>query len=93
MKIIYDLDELKNILSNDNIILLPSDTIRGISCFTDSQKAISQINRIKQREESKTMVIIISDDLFKSYIGTKPNLPKFKYPTTIIYRYDQLSNF
>lgn len=93
MKIIRSLDMLKDILSKDGIVFLQSDTIRGISCLASSTTAISNISNIKQREKNKTMILLISDNLYDKYICTDYNIPKFDYPTTIIYRYEQLTSF
>ncbi len=93
MKIISDQQILKNILSNDGIVFLPSDTIRGISCLATSTKAILDINSIKQRDDNKTMIILISDDLYNKYVNINNFVSEFKYPTTIIYNYDDLTSF
>lgn len=93
MKIIWDLSDLKHILSKSGVVLLPSDTIRGISCFADDIEAITQINTIKWRDESKTMIVLISENLYDIYIKNNLYKNKFEYPTTIIYNYDQLTSY
>ena len=58
-------DELKNALSvlrSGGVILYPTDTIWGIGCDATNDQAIKKIFSIKQRNESKSMIILADDE-------------------------------
>jgi L-threonylcarbamoyladenylate synthase len=55
-------DEVANafkVLQEGGIILYPTDTIWGIGCDATNAEAIKKIFRLKQRDEAKSMVILI----------------------------------
>ena len=78
------LEELKQILGNDGVIIMPTDTIWWISCLANSEIAIDKINQIKKRDESKTMIILMTKEIFAKYISYDYKFD-FEYPTTVIY--------
>ena len=49
------------------IILYPTDTIWGLGCDATNADAVEKIYRLKQREDSKSMLALLgrSDDLFR----------------------------
>lgn len=86
--------EIKNslkILKQKEILLYPTDTVWGIGCDATSQEAVSKIFEIKQRSESKSLVILVeSVEMLKKHIPTVSKavleiLENPKTPTTIIY--------
>ena len=74
------------VLINGGIILYPTDTIWGLGCDASNQNAIQKIYKIKQREESKALISLVSDTnmLFK-YTNHIPKLNISDHPTTVIY--------
>ncbi len=56
-----ELEELINILKNDGIISVPTDTIYGICGRADSLKAYEKIMKIKNRPENKFLPIMCAD--------------------------------
>lgn len=79
------------VLKKGGVILYPTDTIWGIGCDASNEKAINKVFRIKQRVESKALIILLSE---KEAIGkyvTKVPLIAFDLmdsidkPLTIIY--------
>jgi L-threonylcarbamoyladenylate synthase len=44
-----------------NVILYPTDTVWGIGCDAENAKAVKKIFKIKEREESKSMIVLVSD--------------------------------
>lgn len=48
-------------LQNQQVVVLPTDTISGLSCLADSTAAIKKIYRIKKRDQKKPLLILISD--------------------------------
>ena len=86
--------EIKNslkILQQKEILLYPTDTVWGIGCDATSQEAVSKIFEIKQRSESKSLVILVdSIEMLKKHIPKVSKavleiLANPKTPTTIIY--------
>ncbi|MDP4285985.1 MAG: L-threonylcarbamoyladenylate synthase [Bacteroidota bacterium] len=49
------------ILNNGGTILYPTDTIWGIGCDATNVSAIKKIYTLKNREEKKSMIILVSD--------------------------------
>lgn len=50
-----------DILSNDGVIVYPTDTVYGLGCDITSKKAVERINRIKSRDPKKPMSFVCSD--------------------------------
>ncbi|CAM1364534.1 Threonylcarbamoyl-AMP synthase [Tenacibaculum soleae] len=84
----------KNILEKLNAgktILYPTDTVWGIGCDATNEAAVKNIYQLKEREESKSLIILVSSiDMLKEYVLEIPDeaikiLNTFKKPTTIIY--------
>ncbi len=81
----------KEILNNKQTILYPTDTVWGIGCDATSEKAVQEIYRLKQRNESKALIILVSSiDMLKNYVEVSEKvieiLKNVKKPTTIIYK-------
>lgn len=86
--------EIKNsieILRKGGIILYPTDTIWGIGCDATNAEAVTKIYQIKQREDSKSMLVLIDKvGRIPSYIAKMPDLAwdlveLSEKPLTIIY--------
>jgi len=76
-------------LKNGEVILYPTDTVWGIGCDIFDEKAVRSIYKIKQREDSKSLIILVSSiEMLMEYVNVskeiKKELDKDK-PTTIIY--------
>ena len=50
------------VIQNGGIILYPTDTVWGIGCDASNPEAIKKIYALKQREESKSMIVLINGD-------------------------------
>ena len=50
------------VLRAGGTILYPTDTIWGIGCDATNEKAVEKIYAIKKREESKSLIVLVSDD-------------------------------
>lgn len=88
------LKDLQNSIENlkkGNTILYPTDTVWGIGCDATNEESVKKIYRIKNREESKSLIILVSSiDMLKEYIVKIPIiafeiLKEATKPTTIIY--------
>ena len=86
--------EIKNslkMLKQKEILLYPTDTVWGIGCDATSEEAVAKVFEIKQRSESKSLVILVDGfEMLQKYIPKVPKavielLSKTKKPTTIIY--------
>ena len=84
------------ILRNGGIILYPTDTIWGLGCDATNREAIKRIYQLKQREDSKSLIILVADerDIMNYVAGPDPAVFDFidqqTRPTTIIF--DQAIN-
>lgn len=54
--------EASEIIKKGGIILYPTDTVWGIGCDATNEKAIKKIYQLKQRVESKSMIILVNGD-------------------------------
>ena len=50
------------IIKNGGIILYPTDTVWGIGCDATNPDAIAKIYALKQREDSKSMIVLMNGD-------------------------------
>jgi L-threonylcarbamoyladenylate synthase len=63
------------IVQDGGIILYPTDTIWGIGCDAANTEAVQKIYRLKQRSETKSMIILLdTDNKLASYIQEVPEL-------------------
>ncbi|MBX2827831.1 MAG: threonylcarbamoyl-AMP synthase [Flavobacteriaceae bacterium] len=79
------------VLKRGGTILYPTDTVWGIGCDATNEDAIQAVYRLKQREESKALICLVSDfKMLNQYVEDVPEVAYdiLKYaakPTTIIY--------
>ncbi len=63
------------IVQAGGIILYPTDTIWGIGCDATNTEAVQKIYQLKQRDESKSMIILLdNDNKIASYVREVPEL-------------------
>ncbi|HEY9533941.1 MAG TPA: L-threonylcarbamoyladenylate synthase [Mucilaginibacter sp.] len=63
------------VIQEGGIILYPTDTIWGIGCDAANTEAVQKIYKLKQRSESKSMIILLDTDAkLPSYIKEVPDL-------------------
>lgn len=78
-------------LMENKIILYPTDTVWGIGCDATSETAVDSIFKVKQRSESKSLIILVDGiEMLKKYIPVVSAqvlnlLSSTQNPTTIIY--------
>lgn len=79
------------VLRKGGIILYPTDTIWGIGCDATNADAVKRIYQIKQREDSKSLIILVADKRDILQYVASPDLAVFDFieeqtrPTTIIF--------
>jgi L-threonylcarbamoyladenylate synthase len=87
----YSVEQALNILRTGGIILYPTDTVWGIGCDATDEKAISRIFKLKQRDDIKSMIILVAEekDILKYTANPDPDVSDFirnsDRPTTVIY--------
>jgi L-threonylcarbamoyladenylate synthase len=79
------------ILTKGGVILYPTDTIWGLGCDLQSNEGVEKIYRIKRRERSSPLILLVSSiEMLKNYVRTihprLENLLAFhEKPITVIY--------
>ncbi|TPE42882.1 L-threonylcarbamoyladenylate synthase [Pontibacter mangrovi] len=74
-----------------NVILYPTDTVWGIGCDAENAEAVRKIFKIKEREESKAMILLVADlEMLKHYVGELPDgfeelVKQQERPTTYVF--------
>lgn len=80
-----------SVIASGGTILYPTDTIWGIGCNATTPAPVEKIYRIKQRTDSKSMLVLVSDEkMLSRYVRSVPAealelVRKTDRPTTIIY--------
>ncbi len=80
-----------DVVSSGGIILYPTDTIWGIGCDATNPTAVQRIYEIKQRSDSKSMLVLMTGiEMLGLYLKTVPEkaleiIRSAKKPSTIIY--------
>ena len=61
------------ILKKGGTLLYPTDTVWGLGCDATDEDAVKKIYLMKQREESKSLIILVSSfAMLKAYIPVIP---------------------
>ncbi|MFT3980416.1 MAG: L-threonylcarbamoyladenylate synthase [Ferruginibacter sp.] len=86
-----DIKECIKVLNAGGIILYPTDTVWGIGCDATNEQAVERIFALKQRSETKSMIILVVEEKDILQYTNHPNAVIFDYikgihkPTTVIY--------
>ncbi|MCH2033004.1 MAG: threonylcarbamoyl-AMP synthase [Tenacibaculum sp.] len=84
------IEETLEHLENGNTILYPTDTVWGLGCDATNSDAVKEIYKIKNREESKSLIVLVNSlKMLQEYVNVPTQvveiLNKAVKPTTIIY--------
>ena len=84
------IEETLEHLVNGKTILYPTDTVWGLGCDATNNEAVKEIYKIKNREESKSLIVLVSSlEMLKKYVKVPAQavqiLENTTKPTTIIY--------
>ncbi|MCC7233105.1 MAG: threonylcarbamoyl-AMP synthase [Bacteroidia bacterium] len=80
-----------DVLKNGGLILYPTDTIWGIGCDATNSNAIKKIYRLKNRNDSKSLILLLdTENRLQSYVESVPEnawamIDFAEKPLTIIY--------
>jgi L-threonylcarbamoyladenylate synthase len=86
-----DVKNALNVLRSGGVILYPTDTIWGLGCDAENEEAVKRIYDIKQRAESKSMLVLVDTPLrLEMYVENVPEIAwdlieQTQKPLTIIY--------
>lgn len=87
----FEINKSLKILQEQQILLYPTDSVWGIGCDATSTIAVKKIFKIKQRSESKSLIILVDGiEMLKKYvpkisISVLNFIKKTSKPTTVIY--------
>ena len=78
-------------LTNQQLLLYPTDTVWGLGCDATNVQAVKKIYKLKNREESKSLILLVSTIvMLKRYVDLPEKaleiLKNTTKPTTIIYQ-------
>ena len=62
-----DLQEALRVLRSGGIIVYPTDTVWGIGCDATNAEAVKRIYALKQREDSKSMLVLLDSPAKLNY--------------------------
>jgi len=62
MEINQEVHKAFETIQNGGIILYPTDTVWGIGCDATNAEAVKKIYALKQREESKSMIVLMNGE-------------------------------
>ena len=62
-----DLQEALRVLRSGGIIVYPTDTVWGIGCDATNEEAVQRIYALKQREDSKSMLVLLDSPAKLNY--------------------------
>ncbi len=86
-----DIEKCLAVLASGGLILYPTDTVWGIGCDATNAMAVAKIYALKQREDSKKMIVLMASEKEVMQYVTQLDLAVFDYldattkPTTVIY--------
>ena len=70
-----EIQKALEVLRAGGIILYPTDTVWGIGCDASDPEAVAKVYAIKNREDSKSLVLLASDmDMICRYVTEVPEL-------------------
>jgi L-threonylcarbamoyladenylate synthase len=86
-----DLEQCLGVLRSGGIILYPTDTVWGIGCDATNAEAVQRIFALKERDDKKSMIILVADenDILQHVAAPDPSVTDYieaqDRPTTIIF--------
>ena len=87
-----DVTSCLRVLQSGGLILYPTDTIWGIGCDATDAEAVRRVYALKQRAETKSLIVLVADQRDILKYTSQPDLRIFDFlktvhkPTTVIYK-------
>lgn len=86
-----DISSCLRVLQSGGLILYPTDTIWGIGCDATNPAAVEKVYELKQRAETKSLIVLLAGQRDILKYTSQPDLRIFDFlkivqkPTTVIY--------
>lgn len=86
-----EVEDALEVLRKGGVILYPTDTIWGLGCDATNDEAVRNIYKIKRREDSKSLIVLLADEREVLQYVAAPDLAVFDFvaeqtrPTTVIF--------
>jgi L-threonylcarbamoyladenylate synthase len=86
-----DIGSCLRVLQSGGLILYPTDTIWGIGCDATNPVAVEKVYELKQRAETKSLIVLLAGQRDILKYTSQPDLRIFDFlktvhkPTTVIY--------
>lgn len=86
-----DIEASLAVLHAGGLILYPTDTVWGIGCDATNPEAVQRIYALKQRPDTKAMIVLVATEQDVLQYVAAPDMAVFDYlpdtqkPTTVIY--------
>lgn len=80
-----------SVLKDGGVILYPTDTVWGLGCDALNHRAVDKIYKIKQRDERKSLIILVNSyEMLSQYVDKVPDIAhdlisSIENPVTVIY--------
>ena len=75
LKMKEQIQKALEVLRSGGVILYPTDTVWGIGCDATDPEAVAKVYAIKNREDSKSLVLLASDmDMICRYVKEVPEM-------------------
>ena len=91
--------EIIDVINNDGIVIMPTDTIYGIVAKATNEDVIKRVYSLKKRDDRKPMLILVSDnEMLKDYVSSINELEQtlidnlWPGPLTIIFDKKNISD-
>jgi len=87
-----ELKKSLEVLLKGGVIVYPTDTIWGIGCDATDEKAVEKVFELKQRNDSKSLIILVDGmEMLHNYVKKLPKkvscvLAGSSRPTSVIYK-------
>lgn len=81
----YDREDLQaalRVLREGGIIVYPTDTVWGIGCDATNEAAVAKIYALKQREDSKSMLVLLDSAAKLNYYADVPEAAEILLQST-----------
>ncbi len=73
----FNIEEMGKCLNEGGVIAFPTDTVFGLACIYDDEKAIERVKMIKGRDANKPLPMMCDGkDMLKKVAYTTPNIEK-----------------
>lgn len=82
MEIVEIIEQTVEMLQRGGTILYPTDTIWGIGCDARNHDAVERIYAIKERDRSKSMLVLVADGMLPTEADSRPTtyiMPREKW--------------